>query len=237
MTDLQSLQTCAEMDLDALPGGHQPVFDALPIELKECLRNASRVLLVANNPAITAADFEALNIGVDDVVVSFNTCVKSALLSPLSVNVFVHGFNAPDAYFFGLPYGPQVQQLFEQPGTRCFTMLVGCTGALCAMPQVTLYWERIPLPPLWNYPVDRPGGKRYVGPSTGFNALVLFDWLRGHAGYTYQLMTLGFSNEAGKLWGGHAWDYERDWLTKSNVVSIQLQPRRKRWWQVLLGRT
>lgn len=100
--------------------------------------------------------------------------------------------------------------------------------------RVALYWERIPLPALWNYPVDRPGGKRYVGPSTGFNALVLFDWLRGHAGYTYQLMTLGFSNEAGKLWGGHAWAYERDWLEKSNVTVVPLQ--RRPWWQVLLRR-
>ncbi|MBK5352879.1 hypothetical protein JFU37_10220 [Pseudomonas sp. TH41] len=234
MTDSRQPQSSEEMALDAMPGGHQSVFDGLPMELKGCLRNAARVVLVANNPAITAADFQALNIGSDDVVVSFNNCVKSELLSPQSVNVFVHGFNAPDAYFFGLPYGAQVQQLFKQPGARCFTMLVGCTEAMCALPRVALYWERIPLPALWNYPVDRPGGKRYVGPSTGFNALVLFDWLRSHTGYTYQLMTLGFSNEAGKLWGGHAWDYEREWLAKSDVIVVRLQ--RRRWWQVLLRR-
>ena len=60
---------------------------------------------------------------------------------------------------------------------------------------------------------------------------MLFDWLRGHAGYSYQLMTLGFSNEAGKLWGGHAWDYERDWLQKSDIIVVPLHPRR--WWQKL----
>jgi hypothetical protein len=102
------------------------------------------------------------------------------------------------------------------------------------MPRVAMYWDRIPLPPLWNYPVDRPGGKRYVGPSTGFNTLVLFDWLRGEAGYGYQVLTLGFSNEAGKLWGGHAWDYERDWLRQANIVAIALQPQR--WWQKLFRR-
>lgn len=234
MVDSQPLQPGDQMALDALPGGHQSVIDGLPAALKACLRGAARVVLVANNPAISATDFQALNIGADDVVVSFNHCVKSELLNPQSVNVFVHGFNSPDAYFFGLPYGPRVQQLFNDPDARCFTMLVGCTGAMCALPQVALFWERIPLPPLWNYPVDRPGGKRYVGPTTGFNALVLFDWLRSHAGYTYQLMTLGFSNEAGKFWGGHAWDYERDWLLKSEVISIAL-PRR-RWWQGLFGR-
>jgi len=234
MADSQQPQASEKMALDAMPGGHQSVIDGLPPELKECLRNAARVVLVANNPAITTADFQALNIGTDDVVVSFNSCVKSALLRPQSVNVFVHGFNAPDAYFFGLPYGPQVQQLFEYPDARCFTMLVGSTAAMCALPRVALYWERIPLPPLWNYPVDRPEGKRYVGPSTGFNALVLFDWLRSHAGYTYQLMTLGFSNEAGKFWGGHAWDYERDWLLKSDVILVPLQ--RRRWWQVVFRR-
>jgi hypothetical protein len=70
-----------------------------------------------------------------------------------------------------------------------------------------------------------------VGPTTGFNALVLFDWLRGHAGYRYQLVTLGFSNEAGKLWGGHAWDYERSWLLKADVVRVR--PQRRSWWKAL----
>ncbi|ROM63691.1 hypothetical protein BK653_25685 [Pseudomonas brassicacearum] len=219
----------AEMALDLLPGGDQSVVGVLPQALKDCLGRASRVVLVANNPAITAADFQALDIGNDDVVVTFNTCVKSALLSPQNVNVFVHGFNAPDAYFFGLPCNPEVQRLFELPGARCFTMLVGCTGEMSPVPGVALYRERIPLPPLWNYPVDRPGGKRYVGPSTGFNALVLFDWLRGQLGYTYEIMTLGFSNEAGKLWGGHAWDYERQWLLEADVTVVPLQ--RRRWWQ------
>ncbi|WP_434708593.1 hypothetical protein J3P75_25135 [Pseudomonas sp. R1-1] len=222
------------MALDALPGGDQAVFEALPAALRDCLGRAARVVLIANNPAITAADFQALNLGADDVVVSFNTCIKAALLNEQSVNVFVHGYNAPDAYFFGLPYGPLVQQMFERSGERCFSMLVGCAAPMCPLPRVVMYWDRIPLPPLWNYPVDRPGGKRYVGPSTGFNTLVLFDWLRGEAGYSYQVLTLGFSNEAGKLWGGHAWDYERDWLRQSNIVAIALQPQR--WWQKLFRR-
>ncbi|CAB1400437.1 hypothetical protein [Pseudomonas fluorescens] len=219
---------------DALPGGDQAVFEALPAELRARLDRAARVVLIANNPAITAADFQALNIGADDVVVSFNTCIKATLLNEQSVNVFVHGYNAPDAYFFGLPYGPHVQHMFERSGERCFSMLVGCAAPMCPLPRVAMYWDRIPLPPLWHYPVDRPGGKRYVGPSTGFNTLVLFDWLRGEAGYTYELMTLGFSNEAGKLWGGHAWDYERDWLRQSNIIVVPLQPRR--WWQKLFRR-
>lgn len=220
--------------LDALPGGYQSIPDALPQALKECLRKARRVVLVANNPAITREDFQALDIGVDDVVVSFNKCVVASLLTPQSVNLFVHGFNAPDAYFFGLPYGPGVQRLLTHADARCFTMLVGCTGQMCPLPQVALYWERIPLPALWNYPVDRPDGKRYVGPTTGFNVLVLLDWLRGQADYNFQLMTLGFSNEAGKRWGGHAWDYERDWLQQSGVTTIPLRPRR--WWQKLFNR-
>jgi len=223
-----------EMALDAMPGGHQDVFNALPEELKACLQRAARVVLVANNPAITREDFQALNIGFDDVVVSFNNCSKFALLSPDSVNVFVHGFNAPDCYFFGLPYRAEVQQFIRRPGARCFTVLVGCSEPLCPLPGVALYWDRIPLPALWNYPVERPNGKRYVGPTTGFNALVLFDWLRGHAGYDYQLLTVGFSNEAGKLWGGHAWDYERTWLLESDVTQVHLQ--RRSWWRTLFRR-
>jgi hypothetical protein len=223
-----------DMALDALPGGDQSVLQALPDALRECLSRAARVVLIANNPAITAADFAALNIGADDVVVNFNHCIKATLLNEQSVNVFVHGYNAPDAYFFGLPCNKDVQRLFDRAGERCFTMLVGCAAPMCPLPRVAMYWDRIPLPPLWNYPVDRPGGKRYVGPSTGFNTLVLFDWLREHVGYSYQLMTLGFSNEAGKLWGGHAWDYERDWLQKSAVIVVPLQPRH--WWQRLFQR-
>lgn len=104
------------MALDALPGGHQSVLEALPAPLQACLSRAPRVVLIANNPAITAADFQALNIGVDDVVVSFNTCIKASLLDSRSVNVVVHGYNAQDAYFFGLPLGPDVQRLFDQAG-------------------------------------------------------------------------------------------------------------------------
>ncbi|WP_426201633.1 hypothetical protein [Pseudomonas sp. TWP3-1] len=233
MTEL-SPQAAEHMALDALPGGHQSVLEALPQELRACLQRAARVVLIANNPAITLADFQALDIGANDVVVSFNNCIKAPLLNEQSVNLFVHGFNAPDAYFFGLPYAPDVQQLFERAAERCFTLVVGCAAPMCPLPRVAMYWDRIPLPPLWNYPVERPGGKRYVGPSTGFNTLVLLNWLRSHSGYAYQLMTLGFSNEAGKLWGGHAWDYERDWLQKSDVIVVPLQPRR--WWQKLFRR-
>lgn len=216
-----------------LPGADQDVFGALPAALRQCLANASRVILIANNPAITQADFDALGVGADDVVVSFNLCTKAALLKPESVNLFVHGFNAPDRYFFGLPATDEVQRFAAQPGSRCFTLLVGCAVPLCPLPDVALYWDRIPLPALaGHYPVNRPNGKRFVGPSTGFNVLVLLDWLRAHSGYRYRLMTLGFSNEAGKLWGGHAWDYERDWLLGADVEVIALKPRS--WWRKLL---
>lgn len=221
------------MDLTNKPGGDQDVLAGLPAGLKACLQQAPRVVLLANNPAITAADVAALHITPADVVVSFNTCVQAELLTADAVNVFVHGFNAPDQYFFGLPCQPAVQRLFEQHPARCFSVLVGCTQPLCPLPQTGLYRERIPLPALWNYPVDRPKGKRYVGPSTGFNMLVLLDWLRGQPGYGYQLLTLGFSNEAGKLWGGHAWDYERAWLLAADVTVIPLA--RRSWWQSLLA--
>ena len=207
MTYPQDSKASSDYVLSALPGADQDIFNALPDGLKTCLQRAPRVVLVANNPAITHEDFQALNVGVDDIVVSFNKCLKCDLISPASVNVFVHGFNAPDCYFFGLPYQPELQKLFEQPDVRYFTILVGCSEAVSPLPNVALYWDRIPLPALANYPVDRPDGKRYVGPTTGFNALVLFDWLRGYAGYGYQLVTLGFSDEAGKFWRGHASDY------------------------------
>jgi hypothetical protein len=218
----------------ALPGADQDVFNALPTALRQCLANAARVILIANNPAISAEDFDALEVGADDVVFSFNLCTKAALLTPESVNVFVHGFNAPDCYFFGLPYAADVQQLLDNVRSRCFTMLVGCAQPLCPLPDVALYWDRIPLPALTEYPIDRPNGKRYVGPTTGFNVLVLLDWLRVRGGYHYRLLTLGFSNEAGKLWGGHAWDYERNWLLGADVEVVNLRPRP--WWRRLFRR-
>lgn len=211
------------MDLNALPGGDQDIQRALPSGLAERLAEAPRVILVANNPAISQADVDALDIGDNDVVVSFNTCSKYNLLKANSVNVFVHGFNAPDYYFFGLPYRAELQTLFCYPGARCFTILVGCAAPMCAVPGVMLLHDRIPLAPLWNYPVERPGGKRYVGPSTGFNAMVLFDALRQQLGYGYQLVALGFSTGGNKLWGGHAWDYERQWLASAAVTSVPLK--------------
>lgn len=232
MSEQQRAGAGIDIDRDALPGGNQDVFNSLPVELKQCLERAGRVVLLANNPLITREDVQALNIGADDVVVSFNLCIKSELLRPENVNVFVHGFNAPDYYFFGLPYRRDLQQLIAHPRARCFTVLVGCALPLCPLPGVAAYWDRIPLPALWNYPRERPGGKRYVGPSTGFNALVLLDWLRGHAGYGYRLLTLGFSNEAGKLWNGHAWEYERRWLLAADVEPVLLKPRT--WWRKLL---
>jgi hypothetical protein len=228
------------IDLDALPGGDQDVQGALPPGLAKCLADASRVILVANNPAISQADIDALHIGADDVVVSFNTCSKYDLLKASSVNVFVHGFNAPDHYFFGLPHRAEVHRWLAQPGARSFTILVGCAAPMCAVPGVMLLRDRIPLPPLWNYPVDRPGGKRYVGPSTGFNAMVLFEALRTQLGYGYQVMALGFSTGGGKLWGGHAWEYEREWLAHSAVTAVPLKGTPARglagWWARVSGR-
>lgn len=212
-----------ELDLTALPGGEQDIIGALPPALAACLAHAKRVIFIANNPAICASDIDALQLSEADIVVSFNTCIKYDLLQQSPVNVFVHGFNAPDQYFFGLPYRPEIQQLFYENGHRCFTLLVGCAAPMSAVPGVMLLRERIPLPALWNYPVQRPNGKRFVGPSTGFNAMVLLSAVRERLGYGYQLFALGFSNEAGKLWGGHAWDYEREWLLRSDVESLALK--------------
>lgn len=220
-----------DMQLDARPGGDQDVFGCLSDELKACLRQAERVLLLANNPAITAADLQALQLGERDVVVSFNTCLKGTLLDARTHQVLVHGYNAPDHYFFGLPMRADLPNWLRDDRTRHLTVLVGCTTPLCPLPGVSLFYERIPLPPLWNYPTTRPDGKRFVGPSTGFNALVVLDTLRHQPGFDYAMLTLGFSNEAGKLWSGHAWAYERAWLLQADITVVELKARRK-WWQL-----
>ncbi|NMZ71789.1 hypothetical protein HBO32_01665 [Pseudomonas nitroreducens] len=208
----------------------QWVEDNLPPELKVLLRRAERVILVANNPAISAGDFDALALGPRDVVVSFNTAVKAELLSAETVNVFVHGYHGQEFHFFGLPCRPCITRLFEQSPDRCFTLLVGVVNPMSALPRVAIYEDRIPLPTLLDYPRMRPSGKPFAGPSTGFNAMVVFDWLLGRPGYTYELFALGFSNEAGTLWNGHAWDYERAWMHASRVRVIALESAGKRWW-------
>lgn len=224
-----------DMDLAALPGGDQDILGAFDKGLLDCLRRAERVVLVANNPAIGQADVDALSLCPRDAVVSFNTCLKWPLLSSLSANIFIHGYNAPDQYFFGLPYGPGVQALWQAPEARCFTILVGVAHPMSPVKGVSLFRERIPLPALWNYPSAHANGKRFVGPSTGFNALVLFDWLRRDQGMDFRLLTLGYSNDGGKLWSGHAWDYERAWLANADVETLALQ-RQPSWWQRLFKR-
>lgn len=225
----------ADMNLAALPGGDQNLLGAFDEGLLACLRGAERVVLVANNPAIGQADVESLDLGPRDVVVTFNTCLKWPLLSSLCANIFIHGYNAPDQYFFGLPYRPEVQALWRAPKARCFTMLMGVAHAMSAVKGVTLLRERIPLPVLWDYPSAQANGKRFVGPSTGFNALVLFEWLRREQGMSFRLLTLGYSNEAGKLWSGHAWEYERAWLADADVEKIAIK-RQQGWWQRFLKR-
>lgn len=207
-------------------------FGTLPDALYERLRVAPRVILLANNPAVTAADMAALDIGDDDVVVSFNTCIQWPLLSTRWTNVLVHGFNEPDKYFFGLPCSPPVQALLDASKGGGFTLLMGCTGQITPLPGVALLWRNFPLPIIANYPVYRPSGKLFAGPTTGFTTLVLFDVLRRECGYNFRLLTLGFSNEAGNLWRGHAWDYERAWLESAEVTVVALQP--VPWWKRLL---
>lgn len=230
------------LDLNAHPGGDQNIVAALPEALAECLAKARRLIFIANNPCIGRDDVAALAIGVNDVVVSFNLCSKLDLLAGENANILVHGFNAPDHYFFGLPYQPEVAATLDRLKGSCFTMLVGCAAPMSALPDVMLLRDRIPLPVLWNYPTDRPGGKRYVGPSTGFNAMVVLDALRGLLGFDYQMLALGFSSGKTKLWGGHAWDYEREWLRNSNIVSVPLKSPAKSskalsgWWAKLTRR-
>ena len=144
------------MALDALPGGDQSVLGALPEPLQACLSRAARVVLIANNPAITVADFQALNIGVDDVVVSFNTCIKAPLLDSRSVNVSCRQTRRTRIF---VPALGRRQRLLLS-GERFFTMLVAvphrfvaarvaCTGSHSAAP-------------LWNDPSRRAASATFA---------------------------------------------------------------------------
>lgn len=214
------------------------LLEGLPANLREHLGRARRLILIANNPAIGPADIQALDLGADDVVVGFNLHLKAALLPDEPVHVLVHGYNKGDARFFGLPLQGGVARLFAAEPSRRFSILLAGYDPLCPMPGVGFYQGRLPLEVLQAYPRVGPAGKVIVGPTTGFTSMVLFDWLRRECGYGYELCTLGFSNEAGKLWSGHAWDYERAWLQVSEVRQIPLERKKSKVGRLLavLGR-
>lgn len=193
-----------------------------PDDLRALLADAQRVVLVANNPAIGKRDMVGLQLGARDVVVYFNNCIPYRLIDPRVVNVFFHGFNVEDRYFFGLPYRPEIAALFQGRRGRCFTVLMGVDEELCPLPDVGYFTGRLPLSALANYPRLDKEGRRGVVPSTGFRVMALFDWLRSHGGFSCELLCLGFSNEAGKLWGGHAWDYERRWVADADVTLLSV---------------
>lgn len=228
MTDLKDAKEASPSLMHE--GSTDLIENTLSTGLKAALRRARRVILVANNPAIGTDDFKKLAMSADDVVVSFNTCIMSDFLSPEYTNVFVHGYHGQEFHFFGLPCAPAVTQLFEQAKRGCYTILVGVVNPLSALPNVTIFHDRIPLPALQkDYPTLRKSGKPLAGPSTGFNAMVVLEHLRKLDGYQYELLALGFSNEAGTLWKGHAWEYERAWLRHSGVECIVVSKPPKRW--------
>lgn len=198
------------------------LLEGLPTNLREHLGRTRRLILVANNPAIGGVDIGALDLGAEDVVVGFNLHLKAALLPVEPIHVLVHGYNKSDAHFFGLPLQGGVAKLFAAQPSRRFSILLAGYDPICPIPGVGFYQGRLPLEVLQDYPRVGPVGRTIVGPTTGFTTMVLFDWLRRECGYGYDLYALGFSNEAGKLWSGHAWDYEREWLQRSEVRQISL---------------
>lgn len=197
-------------------------LEGFPAELQILLREARRVVLVANNPAIARGDMSRLGLGANDIVVYFNGCVPYSLIDPKVINVFFHGFNVEDRYFFGLPYRREIVELFRCAPGRCFTVLMGVDEALCPLRGVGYFSGALPLPALIDYPLLDKSGSRRVVPSTGFRVVALFDWLRTHGGFSFELMCLGFSDEAGKFWGGHAWEYERRWLSDAGVTRLSV---------------
>jgi hypothetical protein len=190
MMQLQTPEAGKEMMLDALPGGHQIVADGMPQPLKDCLGRGPRCA-DRQQSGHYCADFQALNIGADDIVVSFNNCIPAPLLSR----------KASMCSFMG--------SMHQTPTFSAFLMGLGCSGFSNSRVSVVsrCWWGVLRRSvPCREWPSNGSGfhcrrcgttrwtdrEKTLCRPSTGFNALVLFDWLRGHAGYTYQLMTLGF---------------------------------------------
>ncbi len=190
----------------------------------------SRVILVANNPNIAPATLEALNISHQDLVVQFNTMTHFDQLASLPCeHLTVFRFGVAPQRHHGLPVTQQRRARMRALESRQFTLFTDAFPAndesfsqtqaeVLDTPVHDLIEARYPTPAVADYPHS-------AGPSTGFWTLALFHHLRLRqtalrpANSNFDISLLGFSTDpeptAGIFWEGHAWDFERRWISEN----------------------
>ncbi|NNN24967.1 MULTISPECIES: hypothetical protein [Pseudomonas] len=185
------------------------------------IQASRRVILLANNPAITREHLDALALGPDDLVVSFNKCRNRTLLRRQLHNLFIHRHNYRKGGYFGFPYKGWLR-LFPWFNKRFHSVLLGGEQAeLPASHRASSFLPlRQPFPALEGYPYERLPTRG--GPSTGFYAVAFFDYVKRLKQADFEIVLVGFSDEGGSFWDGHAWDFEREWTRSSDVTVIKL---------------
>lgn len=198
-----------------------PSLERISPELLARIVASRRVILLANNPAITRDHVDALALGPEDLVVSFNKCRNRTLLRRKLHNVFIHRHNYRKSGYFGFPYKGWLR-LFPWFNARFHSVLLG--GEVETLPashrKASFLPLKQPFPALEGYPYERLPSRG--GPSTGFYALAFFDYVKRLKQADYEIILVGFSDEGGSFWDGHAWDFEREWTRESGVTVIKL---------------
>lgn len=199
----------------------QQSLERLSPELLARIEASRRVILLANNPMISQEHIDALAISPDDLVVSFNKCRNLALLRRQWHNLFIHRHNYRKGGYFGFPYKGWLR-FFPWFNTRFHSVLLG--GEAESLPAAHRSASFLPLrqsfPALEGYPYERLPTRG--GPSTGFYAVAFFDYVKRLKQTDYEIVLVGFSDEGGSFWDGHAWDFEREWTRSSGVTVIKL---------------
>lgn len=191
----------------------------MSVALIEKIAASGRVILLANNPLLTPALIDSLNIQDSDIVVSFNKCRNLPSLRRRHVNVFIHRHNYRKGGYFGYPYKGMLR-LFSWFNPRLYSVMLG--GDESTLPRAGDF-SFLPLrqafPALEAYPYE--GLPTRGGPSTGFYALAFFDYLKQLKGASFDIVLVGFSDEGGTFWDGHAWEFEREWIKTSAVMVVK----------------
>lgn len=195
------------------------ILKLMSTELIDKIVASKRIILLANNPLLTQAHIDALVIDCSDTVVSFNKCRNFAALRRQHLNVFIHRHNYRKGGYFGYPY-KSMMRFFSWFNSNFYSVLLGGDAPTVSSTKACSFLPlRQAFPALEAYPYE--GLPSRGGPSTGFYALAFFDYLKQVKGGDFQILLVGFSDEGGSFWDGHAWDFEREWIKQSGVIVVR----------------
>ena len=191
--------------------------------LAPLLQPGSRVVLLANNPGLTAIDLHNLGLGAADVLVQFNRCPHAALLAPSAARkLYCFMANHHSSNFGFAPNGePEgaVARLLAEPAA-----MAGVVGALGLAPQVRARLAALapglPWTILW--PPDMPGFRYPAAclPSSGYLVFHAVRACLAALGLPAFIYCVGFT---GRRYGldepvHHDFAFERAMIARSDAI-------------------